>query len=107
MYASANPAEVDDETRIVIYQSTNREGSTFALSSEARRMLQQRFGAKFHGSPRIFIAHDIRDDVRENLERLHGRLAKQLVMLLTGLDDQSLAQIGDIEFWDPVTEQRL
>lgn len=66
-------------------------------------MLQRQFGAKFHGSPRIFIAHDIRDD----LERLHGRLAKQLVMLLTGLDDQSLAQIGDIEFRDPVTDQRL
>jgi hypothetical protein len=103
MYGSANPAELDDETRIVVHQSTNREGSTFALSPEARRMLQQRFGAKFHGSPRIFIAHDIRDD----LERLHGRLAKQLVMLLTGLDDQSLVQIGDIEFRDPVTDQRL
>ena len=103
MYASANPAEVDDETRVIVYQSTNREGSTFALSPGARRMLQQRFGAKFHGSPRIFIAHDIRDD----LERLHGRLAKQLVMLLTGLDEPSLAQIGDIEFRDPVTDQRL
>jgi hypothetical protein len=103
MYGSANPAEVNDETRIVVYQSTDREGSTFALSPEARRILQSRFGAKFHGSPRIFIAHDIRDD----LERLHGRLAKQLVMLLTGLDDQSLAQIGDIEFRDPVTEERL
>jgi hypothetical protein len=103
MHGSANPAEVNDETRIVVYQSTNREGSTFALSPEARRMLQSRFGGKFHGSPRIFIAHEIRDD----LEHVHGRLAKQLVMLLTGLDDQSLAEVGDIEFRDPVTDQRL
>jgi hypothetical protein len=103
MYGSANPATVDEDARIIVYQSTNREGSTFALSPEARRMLQKRFGAKFHGSPRIFIAHEIRDD----LERLHGRLAKQLVMLLTGLDDQALAQAGDIEFRDPVTDQRL
>ncbi|HEX3477619.1 MAG TPA: hypothetical protein VHT91_21505 [Kofleriaceae bacterium] len=111
MYGSANPAEVaevNDGTRIVVYQSTDREGSTFALSPEARRMLQKQFGPKFHGSPRIFIAHDIRaHDVQGDLERLHGRLAKQLVMLLTGLDDQSLAQIGDIEFRDPVTDQRL
>jgi hypothetical protein len=108
MYGSANPAEVDDDARIVVYQSTNREGSTFALSPQARRMLQQRFGTKFHGSPRIFIAHDIRaHDVRGDLERLHGRLAKHLVMLLTGLDDQSLTEVGDIEFRDPVTEQRL
>ena len=103
MYATASPAEVDEDARIIVYQSTNREGSTFALSPEARRMLQKRFGAKFQGSPRIFIAHEIRED----LERLHGRLAKQLVMLLTGLDDHSLAEVGDIEFRDPVTDQRL
>lgn len=65
-------------------------------------MLQERFGAKFHGSPRIFIAHEIRDD----LEHVHGRLSKQLVMLLTGLDEELLAQVGDIEFRDPVTERR-
>ena len=66
-------------------------------------MLQKRFGEKFRASPRIFVAHEIRDD----LERLHGSLAKQLVMLLTGLDDEALAQAGDIEFRDPVTDQRL
>lgn len=108
MYGGASPATVEDEAQIVVYQTTDREGSTFALSPEARRMLQGRFGAKFHGSPRIFIAHDIRaGDVQGDLERLHGRLARQLVMLLTGLDDQSLAELGDIEFRDPVTEQRL
>jgi hypothetical protein len=108
MHGSANHATVDEDTKIVVYQSTNRAGSTFALSPEARRMLQNRFGAKFHGSPRIFIAHDIRaHDVRGDLDRLHGRLAKHLVLLLTGLDDQSLADVSDIEFRDPVTEQRL
>lgn len=66
-------------------------------------MLQERFGARFHGSPRIFIAHEIRDD----LAHLHGRLAKHLVMLLTGLDENLLGQLGDIEFRDPVTAQRL
>lgn len=103
MHGSASPATVDEDTRIVVYQSTDRSGSTFALSPEAERMLQERFGSKLHGSPRIFVAHEIRDD----LERLHGRLAKHLVMLLTGLDADLLGQVGDIEFRDPVTEQRL
>jgi len=103
MRGSARPTKRRADRRIVVYQSTNREGSTFALSPDARRMLESRFGEKFHVSPRIFVAHKVQDD----LERLHGSLAKHLVMLLTGLDDESLAQAGDIEFWDPVTDQRL
>jgi hypothetical protein len=100
MHSSAGIAPDDDE-RIVIYQSTNREGSTFSLSPATRRALQARFGDKLQASPRIFIAHGTRQD----LERLHGRLAKQLVALLTGFDHDLLAQIGDFEFRDPVTDQ--
>lgn len=106
MHGSAGAASLDDDPRIVVYQSTDREGSTFSLSPAARRRLEARFGEKLHASPRIFVAHPVRD----NLERLHGSLAKQLVMLLTGLDDADLAQlggIGEIEFRDPVTDQPL
>lgn len=66
-------------------------------------MLEDRFGAKLRISPRIFVAHAERD----GRAQLHQNLAKHLLMLLTGLDDKSLAQAGDIELRDPVTEQRL
>lgn len=101
MYGSAG-AKMEDDPRIVVYQSTDREGSTFSLSPEARRMLEERFGDKLHASPRIFVAHPIRD----SLARLHGSLAKQLVMLLTGLEDADLMQ-AEIEFRDPVTDRPL
>jgi hypothetical protein len=52
--------------------------------------------------PRIFIAHETRDD----LERLHGSLAKQLVALLTGLSDEHVAQVA-VEFRNPVTNRSL
>lgn len=100
MHGSVGQAQ-DDDGKLVIYQSTNREGSTFSLSPETKRALRERFGDKVHVSPRIFIAHGTRDD----LERLHGSLAKQLVALLTGFDHDLLAQIGDFEFRDPVTDQ--
>jgi hypothetical protein len=103
MHGSIAQADVDDGGRIVIYQSTDREGSTFSLSPETKRALQERFGDKFHLSPRIFIAHSTRDD----LERLHGSLAKQLVALLTGFDDELLARVGDLEFRNPVTDQLI
>jgi hypothetical protein len=101
MSASAAQATVEDE-KIVVYQSTDREGSTFSLSPDARRVLQQRFGDKIHFAPRIFIAHETRDD----FERLHGSLAKQLVALLTGLSEEHVAQVT-VEFQDPVTNRPL
>jgi len=101
MNASAGQAAVDGEA-IVIYQSTDREGSTFSLSPDARRSLQQRFGDKLHFAPRIFIAHETRGD----FQRLHGSLAKQLVALLTGLGDEHVARVS-VEFRDPVTGRAL
>src|SRR4051812_49213346 len=99
MSASAEQTTMEDET-IVVFQSTDREGSTFSLSPNARRVLQQRFGDKIHFAPRIFIAHETRGD----FERLHGSLAKQLVALLTGLSDEYVAQVA-VEFRDPVTNR--
>jgi hypothetical protein len=109
MHGSVGQAQVDDDERIVIYQSTDREGSTFALSPETKRALQERFGDKLHASPRIFIAHGApgAPGTRDDMERLHGRLAKQLLALLTGFDDELLARIGAFEFRNPVTDQLL
>lgn len=48
---------VDGGTRLVIYECSHREGSTFALSPATIRMLAGRFGDKLHVVPRIFVAH--------------------------------------------------
>jgi hypothetical protein len=101
MTGTAGQATVEDEA-IVIYQSTDREGSTFSLSPDARRLLQERFGDKIHVAPRIFVAHETRSD----LERLHGKLAKPLVALLTGLGEEHVAHVA-VEFRDPVTGRSL
>ena len=88
---------------IVIYQCSDREGSTFALSLETERMVEERFGSRLRIAPRIFIAHA----TPNASERIHGSLARQLLSLLTGLDEASLAELGEIEFVDPVTERRI
>jgi hypothetical protein len=88
---------------IVVYQSADREGSTFALSTAAKRVLRARFGGALHLAPRVFVAHETRAD----FQRLHGSLAGQIIMLLTGLSEERVAEAGAIEFRDPVTEQPL
>ena len=99
MSARAEQATTEDDA-IVVFQSTHREGSTFSLSPDARRVLQTRFGDKIHIAPRIFIAHETRDD----RDRLHGGFVKQLVALLIGLSDEHLAQVT-VQFRDPVTNR--
>ena len=100
--AAAGPNATAEEP-IVVYQSADREGSTFALSTATRRSLEHLFGAQLRLSPRIFIAHGTRDDY----QRLHADLANQILILLTGLTPERLAQLGPVEFRDPVTQERL
>ena len=88
---------------LVVYQSADREGSTFSLSPESRRTLKQRFGESVHPRRRIFIAHSTNED----FNRLHDSLWRQIVLLLTGLQEDRLAEVGRVEFRDPVTEQPL
>jgi len=99
MHASVEAAPV------VIYQSSNREGTTFALSPDTKRSLQARFGNQLHISPRIFVAHQTVHSTDEDLQRIHGALAKQLLALLTGLDDEALSAVGNFEFRNSVTDE--
>ncbi len=99
---SGSPRPNGEDEAIVVYESSDREGSTFSLSPEARRRLQKRFGEKLHFAPRIFIAFEGRADA----QRFHGFLARQLISLLTGLGEEQAAQVA-VEFRDPVTSLAL
>jgi len=93
-----------DGKKVTIHQSSNREGTTFALSPDTKRSLQARFGGKLHISPRIFVAHQTVHSTDEDLRRIHGAFAKPLLALLTGLDNEMLSLIGDFEFTDDRVE---
>jgi hypothetical protein len=103
MHASAQRVDVANDDPVVINQSTDRSGSTFALDYFTERALKERFGDKLHPVDRIFVAHTTHDAI----DRLYGKLARQLLALLTGLDEDLLAQLTQVEFMDPVTERRL
>jgi hypothetical protein len=102
MHCWVEEPSVDDGKTIVIYECSDREGSTFALSSATTRKLVESFGDKLHVVPRVFVAHG-----PNKHDRLHGNLAKPLIALLTGLEDELLVKIETVVFWDPVTDQRL
>ena len=93
----------EDDEPIVIYESSNRAGTTFALSPHTEMALERKLGDTFKPAPRIFIAHATKDDT----ERLHVRLWRQILMLLTGLPEDRLAELGKVEFRDAVTEKLI
>lgn len=88
---------------IVIHRSVDREGATYALDWRSADRLRARFGTEVHVRPRVFIAHETREDY----ESVQGNLAGQIVQLLTGVSEARLAPLGGVTFRDPVTEQEI
>ncbi len=88
---------------LVVYRSVDRSGATFALSRPTRERVRAEFGDAVHLPPRVFIAHETEADYRA----IHGSIRRQVVQLLTGLDESRLAPLGPVHFVDPVTEQEI
>lgn len=100
MGARAATAQQDP---IVIYRSVDGDGETFSLQPGSLARLRAAFPGEVHGSPRVFIAHETKAD----FEHVHGRIAPQIIQLLTGLTEDRLQRLGGVIFWDPVTEREL
>lgn len=100
--SSVEPAEAENAP-IVIYRSVNRDGATFALAPGSLARLRQRFGGAVRAHPRIFIAHETRDDYKH----LNASIVPQIVSLLTGLSVDHLKSLGGVTFRDPVTDRDL
>lgn len=88
---------------IIIYRSVDRDGQTFGLESFSRERLRERFGESVHMHPQVFIAHETIADH----QHLRRDLAAQVIVLLTGLSESRLAELGGVSFQDPVTDEEL
>jgi hypothetical protein len=88
---------------IIIYRFVNDAGQTFGLDPLSLDRLRHQFGDTVQLHPRVFIAHD----VAEHYQALHGDLAAQVVQLLTGTSESTLAELGGVSFRDPATDQEI
>lgn len=86
---------------LIIHVNVDGTGITFSLGLSARRRLERDFGV--HASPRVFVGHE----TRAAFEEIHGPMLRQLVLVLTGVDEDRLRDVGPIEFREPVTERLL
>ena len=91
----------DELAPLVVDVSDDRSGTTFSLALSARRALEGRFHV--HPSPRVFVGHDTRSE----FEKMHGPMLRQILLILTGLSEQQLRDLGRAEFREAVSERVL
>lgn len=96
-------ANAAPESPIVIYRSVNNAGETFALDPASRERVRAAF-ENVRVYPRVFIAHEAKEDYKQ----VHADLLRQVIQLLTGVTLERLEEkFGSLSVVDPVTEQAL
>lgn len=88
---------------LVIFRGVDRDGATYALEPRSLERLRRELGSAVHVRPRVFIAHETKADY----EHVQGKIAPQIIQLLTGLTEERLVPLGGVTFRDAVTEQEL
>jgi hypothetical protein len=88
---------------LLIYASREFDGFTYQLDPSSFRRVRHALGDDARQFPRIFISYDVKED----FEKLVGPTKRELVLLLTGLSAEQVAQLGGVEFRDPNTDQPL
>lgn len=101
--ATVPTAPLDIAEPLIVHRSVDGDGATYALDLRTRRRLKEHFGDAAHLPPRIYIAHETPEDSR----RIHASIRERLVLLLTGLTEDALATLGEVQFRDAVTGEPL
>ncbi len=83
--------------KIVVEVGKQMDGATFCLSPKTRAFLRSRF--KDSPSPSsVFVSYATASD----LEHYRGPLWEHVVMILTGLNEKQLSELGGFEFVTPM-----
>jgi hypothetical protein len=94
-------AEAGHHEPFVIYRSVNRDGETYALEPRSLERLRAKLGGQVHARPRVFIAHEAKSDDSAMI----GDISSQIILILSGIPEERLRELGGVIFQDPVTEQ--
>ena len=84
--------------------SVGRQGDGYAFELEPRSRARVREqAAQLAPAGQVFISFDTKAD----FESAHGPMWKQVVLMLTGMREQDLRELGGARFVDPVAGTQL
>src|SRR5208282_5864162 len=83
--------------KIIVDVGEQMNGTTFSLSPKTRAFLSPHFRNVVPPSS-VFVSHE----TASNFENYHGPLWEHIAMILTGLSEKQLKELGGFEFVTPV-----
>lgn len=96
-------AALEPSDPIIIYRTLNRDGQTFAIEPLSLERLRRSLGDEVHVRPVVFVAHESSSDY----DQLDGDVVAQVIRLLTGVAEATLAPLGGVSLRDPITDDEL
>ena len=85
---------------IEILVTRQHDGTTYQLRPRSRERIEVRY-PEVHCTRSIFVGYDTESDFKH----YHGPLWKQIVLILTGLTAERLAELGGYKIYDSTTEE--
>lgn len=86
---------------IKIQVNRSIRGATYGLDGDSRRAIQAHFPG-LHAAPSVYVAFETEED----FERIHGKIWRPIALVLTGLPESKLEELGVVLF-DAVTQAEL
>jgi hypothetical protein len=88
---------------IVVDVGKQMNGATFRLNHRTETMLASHIPGWAPPSDSLFVAADTQWD----FERMHGPTWTQVVMLLTGLNEEQIRNLGGVRFVSPADDDEV
>jgi len=83
--------------KIIVDVGKQMDGATFRLNPKTHAFLSSRF-ENLRPPSSVFVSNETAADFK----RYYGPLGKELVVLLTGLSEDKIEELGGFKFVDPV-----
>jgi hypothetical protein len=90
------------EDAVLITVGIQQDGATYALSPTTEQRIREAY-PKLHRLPAVFLGYHKDSD----FDWLHPPRWKEMALLLTGLSEDQIAQLGGVRLYSPEREEVL
>lgn len=81
---------------IIVYVNRQMDGITYGLSPMSRKTFYENF-PDAHPSGSVYLNYETKSD----FETYHNRVERFVLPILLGLDEDSIKEVGPVQFVDP------
>jgi len=87
---------------IEIYIGRQGDGCTYQLHPKSRKRIMEHYPS-IDPASRLFVGYPTKNE----FEKIHGPILKHVVMVITGLSEEQINELGGFSIYDPVSEKEI